>query len=111
MVRPRRRPGDRADRLGAATLMQIAAVVLYHRDGVRSHPVEFWLGKLNVITGASETGKSALIEIIDYCLGSDRHGVYRSDELDSVGWYGLMLRIDGRPVFVARRAPDPGQKT
>lgn len=91
--------------------MHLGAVVLYHRDGHRSHAVDFWTGRLNVITGASETGKSALIEIVDYCLGSDRHGVFRSPELDTIGWYGLLLRIGGQPVFAARRAPGPGQKS
>ena len=32
--------------------------------------VEFEPGKVNVITGASRTGKSAIIPIIDYCLAS-----------------------------------------
>ena len=32
--------------------------------------VLFELGKVNVITGESRTGKSAIIPIIDYCLGA-----------------------------------------
>src|SRR6218665_3498481 len=32
--------------------------------------LQFDLGKVNVISGASRTGKSAVIPIIDYCLGS-----------------------------------------
>ena len=34
----------------------------------KKHPVYFKSG-LNIVTGASSTGKSALIEIFDYCLG------------------------------------------
>ncbi len=44
---------------------------LIHEIGVldnngRKHPVKFKTG-LNVVTGKSSTGKSALIEIFDYC--------------------------------------------
>src|SRR3954451_15138894 len=90
--------------------MQVRSIVLYHRDGARVREVEFWLGKLNVVTGVSETGKAALIEIVDYCLGKDRHTVFRGPITDTVGWYGLRLLIDGRPVFVARKAPNPGRQ-
>lgn len=34
--------------------------------------IEFKSNKINIITGASRTGKSAIIPIIDYCLGADK---------------------------------------
>ena len=34
--------------------------------------VKFESGVVNVISGASKTGKSAVVAIIDYCLGSDK---------------------------------------
>lgn len=91
--------------------MQIVAVVLYHRDGKRRHEVTFEPGRLNVVTGVSDTGKSAVVEIVDYCLGSGSHGVYKGRELESIAWYGLRLVIGGQPVFVARRRPPDGQKS
>jgi hypothetical protein len=91
--------------------MQVRSIVLYHRDGMRMREVQFQLGKLNVVTGVSETGKSALIEIVDYCLGKDRHTVYSGPITDTVGWYGLRLSIGDQPVFVARKAPDADQQT
>lgn len=33
------------------------------------HSVQFTTG-VNIITGKSSTGKSAIIEIFDYCMGS-----------------------------------------
>lgn len=90
--------------------MQLRSVVLYHRDGKRKHEVEFQPGALNVIPGVSETGKSALVSIVDYCLGSKKHRVSKEPELDSIGWYGLRLEVDGLPVFVARQRPDFDQK-
>lgn len=91
--------------------MQIRSVVLYHRDGKRRHEVVFEPGELNVVTGVSDTGKSAVVEIVDYCLGSGGHGVYKGRELESIGWYGLRLVIDSQSVFVARRRPPDGQKS
>ena len=34
--------------------------------------VRFEVDEMNIITGASGTGKSTLIKAIDYCLGSKR---------------------------------------
>jgi hypothetical protein len=91
--------------------MQLRSVVLYHRDGTRRHKLVFQPGRLNVVTGVSDTGKSAVLEIVDYCLGSSEHGVYKGPGLDSIGWYGLHLDIGTEPVFIARRRPSDGQKT
>jgi hypothetical protein len=48
----------------------IASIFFLGLDG-RQRPVKFEPG-VNIITGASGTGKSALIKAIDYCLGSSR---------------------------------------
>ncbi|NVN09760.1 DUF3732 domain-containing protein [Nguyenibacter vanlangensis] len=48
----------------------IASIFFLGLDG-RQRPVNFEPG-VNIITGASGTGKSALIKAIDYCLGSSR---------------------------------------
>lgn len=84
--------------------MQIRAVVLYHRDG-RVRELAFRLGALNVITGQSRTGKSAIIDIVDYCLGRSSFNVFEGVNRDVVAWYGLMLRIGNSDVFVAKPAP------
>jgi len=48
---------------------QIKDIVVYsHRGQRRILPLK--TGELNIITGSSKTGKSALIEIMDYCLGA-----------------------------------------
>lgn len=91
--------------------MQISRIVLFHRDGVRSRPLKLRLGELNVITGVSETGKSLLIEIVDYCLGAERCGVYEDVFTGTIGWYGLELRIGSRLVSVARQAPKPEKRS
>jgi uncharacterized protein YydD (DUF2326 family) len=63
---------------------------------------------VNIITGASKTGKSALIHITDYCLGRKKSripGVIQKN----VSWFGVQLIRKGERLFVARRNPDPGK--
>ena len=84
--------------------MQIKAVVLYHHDG-RMRELAFRLGALNVITGQSRTGKSAVIDIVDYCLGRSSFNVFEGVNRDVVAWYGLMLSVGNSDVFVAKPAP------
>ena len=50
--------------------MQIRELVLYGYNGKVRH-LPFALGKVNIITGRSKSGKSAIGDIIDYCMGGD----------------------------------------
>ena len=51
----------------------IDKVVLWPKKSEQSfRTVDFKSDKINIITGASRTGKSAIIPIIDYCLGADK---------------------------------------
>ncbi|NPU93354.1 MAG: DUF3732 domain-containing protein [Gammaproteobacteria bacterium] len=84
--------------------MQIKSIVLYHKDG-RVRELNFQLGKLNIITGESCTGKSAIIDIVDYCLGRSTFGVFEGVNRDVVAWYAVFLRIDDADVFCAKPAP------
>ena len=58
---------------------------------------------MNIITGSSKSGKSALVPIVDYCLGAGTcavaHGAIRS----TVTWYGLRLAVGAKQVFMAYR--------
>ncbi|MGH8614687.1 MAG: hypothetical protein ACREYF_22335, partial [Gammaproteobacteria bacterium] len=90
--------------------MQIAEIVLYNAVGkIRRLPLK--LGAVNIITGASKTGKSSLIEIIEYCLGSSECTVPEGVIRNHVIWYGLVLQFPDTQVFVARRDPGPGQRS
>ena len=52
--------------------VQLRAISIYSHDGER-RGVTFRLGKLNIVTGAPKTGKSALLDIVDYCWGRRVH--------------------------------------
>ena len=62
--------------------------------------------QLNVITGASKTGKSALIDIVDYCFGSGECRVPEGPIRRGVSWFALHLQLAAGQAFVARRCPD-----
>jgi hypothetical protein len=85
--------------------MQIREIVLYNAEGdVRRLP--FQLGQVNIITGSSKTGKSSLIDIVEYCLGLNPCTVPVGVIRDTVAWYGLVLQFPDTQCFIARR--DPG---
>ncbi len=85
---------------------QIRTISLYAADGSR-RDVSLRLGALNIITGASKTGKSSLLDIIDYCMGSSDYPVAAGVVRDSVAAYALLLEHAGEGVLVARMAPRP----
>ena len=89
--------------------MQLLSLTLYGRDG-RLRTVAFRPGQLNIVTGESQTGKSALLTIVEYCLGRDSIRVPVGPITDTVTWYGTLWALDGGArVFAARPAPQPGR--
>lgn len=88
--------------------MQLLAIVLYHADG-RTRRVDFEAGSLNVVTGESQTGKSALLTIVEYCLGRSTMLVPVGPISDTVAWYTALWQLDDGRAFVARPAPARGK--
>jgi hypothetical protein len=68
--------------------------------------LEFQEGTINYITGSSRSGKSAIIEIIDYCLGSSSCSIPKIGAIrKNSSWYGLLFNtVEGEKLF-ARRDP------
>lgn len=87
---------------------QLLDIVLYGFNGER-RDLKLRPGELNIITGASKTGKTALIEIVDYCLGSEKCGIYEGIIRKAVEWVGIRLQVEGGQAFVARRLPKKGR--
>lgn len=81
----------------------IDKLLLWLKDG-SLRTVQFNNDKVNVITGNSKTGKTAILEIIDYCLCGGKDTVVISHEhiADSVAWYGIRFSINGKIYTVAR---------
>ena len=84
--------------------MQLLAIALYSRSGERE-VVDFVPGALNIVTGESKTGKSALLAIVDFCLGRTSFTVPAGPIEKSVAWYGSLWQLtddpDGPRVFTA----------
>lgn len=76
-------------------------------QGVK-HPVNFQAG-LNVVTGKSSTGKSALIEIFDYCFGSDENTIPKGVITNSASIYYVALAVNAQNILIARD-PDIASK-
>jgi len=86
---------------------QILDIVLYGFNQQR-RVLSLRPGQLNIITGASKTGKTALIEIVDYCMGSSECRIPEGVIRRAVEWVGVRLSVREGHVFVARRLPSNG---
>ena len=86
--------------------MRIKSIHIYSDDG-RRRDVVFHDG-LNVITGRSSTGKSALSDIIEFCMGRSTFNVPEGVIRDRVSWYAVIYRFEGEEVLVAKPGPAPG---
>lgn len=90
--------------------IQILDIVVYSSRGNR-RVLSLRPGEMNIITGDSKTGKSALVSIVDYCLGSSSCAVPEGVIRNNVAWYGVRFSDGAAQHFVARRSPDRGRTT
>lgn len=92
--------------------LQLKSIILWPRnEKLEPRVLSFAPGKLNVITGASKTGKSAVIPIIDYCLGSERCAVPVTTIRDACSWFGVVMATAEGEKLLARREPGGQQST
>ncbi len=85
--------------------MQIISLIFYNSIGDK-RVLSFEQGKVNIITGESKTGKTALIDIVNYCLGSDDCRISEGIIRDTVEWFAILLQINSEQVFIARQNPN-----
>lgn len=86
---------------------QILDIVLYGVNQQR-RVLSLRPGQLNIITGASKTGKTALIEIVDYCMGSGECRIPEGVIRRAVEWVCVRLIVPDGQVIIARRLPSNG---
>jgi hypothetical protein len=86
--------------------MQILKIVLYSFDG-RTREIDFRLGAVNIITGESHTGKTAVATIVRYCLGREDFRVPAGVIRKKVSWFGMLLQMRETQLFIARPNPGP----
>ncbi|MET3290920.1 UNVERIFIED_CONTAM: hypothetical protein ABID98_003490 [Brevibacillus sp. OAP136] len=81
----------------------IRQIFLYSHDG-RRNEITFDLEKVNIITGDSQTGKSALPEIIDYVMGSSECHI-PTFVRRSVAWVGVLWQKNETKYAMFRKVP------
>lgn len=69
------------------------------------HTVEFFTG-INIVTGRSSTGKSALIEIFDYCFGSSEYTVPEGVITEAASIYFVVFSIKNSFLVLGRKPND-----
>lgn len=80
-------------------------IYIWLKNGKR-RSLRFLPNKVNVITGDSLTGKTAILDILDYCLFASKHSVSEADINEHAAWYGVSFFVNGKTYTIARRAPD-----
>ena len=88
--------------------MQIKSIILYNAAG-ETRILPFQLGKVNIITGRSRTGKTAIIDIVDYCLGRPEFRVFEGVNRDTVAWYAVIFQMGENQILIAKPAPSGTQ--
>lgn len=87
--------------------MKIRSIHIYSHDG-RRRDLQFKVDGLNVITGRSSTGKSALSEIIEYCMGRSTFNIPEGVIRDKVAWFAVIYQFPHEQVLIAKPTPIAG---
>lgn len=87
--------------------MKILSIHLYSHSGQR-RDLPFNPNGLNIITGRSETGKSAISAIIEYCIGRSTFNVPEGFIRDNVSWFAVIYQFENDQVLIAKPAPGAG---
>ncbi len=80
------------------------SITLWSRGGER-RSLTFVRNRVNVLSGESHTGKSALLDVIDYCFLASSHKLPDSVINENVEWYGLKFYVNDKTYALARKSP------
>ncbi|HCB2603525.1 TPA: DUF3732 domain-containing protein, partial [Citrobacter koseri] len=84
----------------------ISQLILWPKDiSNKTQILKFHDGEINIVHGVSGTGKSSIISIIDYCLGSSRCSIPVGIIREKVRWFGLKIYIKNKFYIIARSSP------
>ncbi|MCX2585674.1 DUF3732 domain-containing protein [Pedobacter sp. MR22-3] len=85
---------------------RIKSIILWPKnEELAPRQIEFIIDKVNVITGASGKGKSSVISIIDYCLGSSKCSIPSGIIRNKVKAFGIIIALEGKEILIARAEP------
>ncbi|MFQ6600651.1 DUF3732 domain-containing protein [Flavobacterium sp. C3NV] len=85
---------------------KIKNIIIYPKDESKEpRYIPFELNKVNVLTGDSHKGKSAIIHILDYCLGSEKCTIPVDTIRDNVAFFAVHIITENSEIFIAREEP------
>lgn len=84
--------------------MQLVSLGVYNQFGDR-RDLFFKLRSLNILTGRSRTGKSAVLDIVEFCLGRDTVTISEGTVSDHAAWYYLIVEFKNERVLLCRPNP------
>ncbi|SHM70257.1 AAA family ATPase [Chryseobacterium polytrichastri] len=91
--------------------LKIKNILLYPLDDALDPKIiKFDEDKINVITGYSQRGKSAIISIIDYCLGSSECDIPVGTIREKVDKFAIYVMLGSQSIFLARDCPGNDNK-
>jgi len=77
-------------------------IILWLKNG-KKRTLDFEKNKVNIITGKQSTGKSTILEIIDYCFFASTKNMPEDEIIDeNVEWYGINFYINEKIYTIAR---------
>lgn len=83
----------------------IRKIIVYSKDN-RKREILFITGSVNIITGDSNTGKSAIVQIFDYIMGSQHCHIPEFVKKSST-WVGILWDNSDIEYFICRELPLP----
>ncbi len=83
--------------------MRIDSIILYNENG--EHRKLSFKDGVNIIAGTKNTGKFAIIPIIEYCLGYSNLNIVGSVVRENVAFYAVIYQFDDRQVIIAKPKP------
>lgn len=86
----------------------INKIVLWLKNG-KIREIEFKPNKVNLITGGSHTGKSAILEIVDYCFFSSKSRISEDTINENILWYGINISVNDKNYTIARESLSEGK--
>jgi hypothetical protein len=91
---------------------KIKKIILWPKSNIHAKKeIEFDLEKINVIVGDSQTGKSSIIPIIDYCLCSSKCTIPVGPIRKSTAWFGVLAISGDTELLLVRQEPGNQQST
>ena len=88
----------------------LRSVTIYSAAG-EHRTLTFRKSGLNILTGRAKTGKSSIVDILDYCFGREECYIAEGVIRKHVAWFGVEIENKDDILFIGRRNPDPGKRT